>query len=214
MQQDHDFLATDDFRHVSNDTRTSIYGCKGVLLNGVRNGHETRRNRHRHLCNLPDVWYCPLLASCGCLGIFLGWIFWPWWFTMVVFHQPLWNIFIKLASSSPKFRGDFLKKYEKVAKNPVLIYRLTWGRPVSKHTFWSSDSGNTISLGVQNLATNKTYSTYCWWQPEIWRSPVDMVNISSFTGIYTSQVVQDFFHQQCHHNVSCRFAYYTWHAKC
>ena len=31
---------------------------------------------------------------------------------------------------------------------------------------------------------------------EICRSPVDMVNISLVTGFYTSQVVQDFFHQQ------------------
>jgi len=27
-------------------------------------------------------------------------------------------------------------------------------------------------------------------------APVDMVNIPFFTGFYTSQVVQDFFHQQ------------------
>ena len=31
---------------------------------------------------------------------------------------------------------------------------------------------------------------------EIRRSPVDMVNIPLFTRFYTSQVVQDFFHQQ------------------
>ena len=31
---------------------------------------------------------------------------------------------------------------------------------------------------------------------EIRRSPVDMVNILLFTGFYTSQVVQDVFHQQ------------------
>ena len=30
-------------------------------------------------------------------------------------------------------------------------------------------------------------------------APVDMVDIPSFTGFYTSQVVQDFFHQQYHH---------------
>jgi len=29
-------------------------------------------------------------------------------------------------------------------------------------------------------------------------APVDMVNISLFKGFYTSQVVQDFFHQQYH----------------
>ena len=29
-------------------------------------------------------------------------------------------------------------------------------------------------------------------------APVDMVNIAAFTGFYTSQVVQDFFHQQFH----------------
>ena len=27
-------------------------------------------------------------------------------------------------------------------------------------------------------------------------APVDMVNVPLFTGLYTSQVVQDFFHQQ------------------
>ena len=31
---------------------------------------------------------------------------------------------------------------------------------------------------------------------EIRQKPVDMVNITVFTGFYTSQVVQDFFHQQ------------------
>ena len=31
---------------------------------------------------------------------------------------------------------------------------------------------------------------------EIWRSPVDMVNIPLFTGFYTCWVVQAFFHQQ------------------
>ena len=31
-------------------------------------------------------------------------------------------------------------------------------------------------------------------------APVDMVNIPLFTGFYTSQVVQDFFHQQYHHH--------------
>ena len=29
-------------------------------------------------------------------------------------------------------------------------------------------------------------------------APVDMVNIALFTGFYTSQVVQEFFHQQYH----------------
>ena len=33
-----------------------------------------------------------------------------------------------------------------------------------------------------------------WWNT--FDAPVDMVNIPLFTGFYTSQVVQDFFHQQ------------------
>ena len=35
---------------------------------------------------------------------------------------------------------------------------------------------------------------YCWWKKSC--KPVDMVNIPLFTGFHTSQVVQDFFHQQ------------------
>ena len=36
-------------------------------------------------------------------------------------------------------------------------------------------------------------------------APVDMVNIPLFTRFYTSQVVQDFFHQQYHHTVFAGF---------
>ena len=32
-------------------------------------------------------------------------------------------------------------------------------------------------------------------------APVDVVNIPVFIGFYT--MVQDFFHQQCHHNTIC-----------
>ena len=49
---------------------------------------------------------------------------------------------------------------------------------------------------------------------EIRRSPVDMVDIMLFTRSYTSQVVQDFFHQQYHS--TCFFWSWpreeTWHA--
>ena len=40
-------------------------------------------------------------------------------------------------------------------------------------------------------------STVRWFRNPV-NSPVDMVNIPIFTGFYTSQVVQDFFHQQYH----------------
>ena len=39
------------------------------------------------------------------------------------------------------------------------------------------------------------HQQYCWWFRNS-LSPVDMANIPLFTGSYTSQVVQDFFHQQ------------------
>ena len=39
---------------------------------------------------------------------------------------------------------------------------------------------------------SKRYTTVDGWNP----APVDMVDIPLFTGVYTSQVVQDFFHQQ------------------
>ena len=40
-----------------------------------------------------------------------------------------------------------------------------------------------------------TFPWYCWWK----KSPADMVNIPIFIEFYTSQVVQDFFHQQYLH---------------
>jgi len=35
---------------------------------------------------------------------------------------------------------------------------------------------------------------YCWWKKS--GKPVDRLFVLLFTGFYTSQVVQDFFHQQ------------------
>ena len=78
----------------------------------------TRGNRHRHLCNLPDVWYCPLLASCRWRDFFgVDWL--TLMIYLVVFHRPLWKI-IKLGSSSPKFRGEHLKKIWKSCQKPSL----------------------------------------------------------------------------------------------
>ena len=46
------------------------------------------------------------------------------------------------------------------------------------------------------------HTTVDGWNP----APVDMVNLPLFSGFYTSQVVQDFFHQQYHYiyTYSCR----------
>ena len=185
---------------------------QGVLLNGVINGHK-HHSWEPAPAPLQSAW-CLILPSFGILRV-KGFL----WGGLIDLDDllggfsptPLKNLH-QIGFIFPKVSGwtsqENMKKLPKTQSWFIdSLEAGLWG----KHTFWSSDSGRTISLGLQNPATSKTSHILLMVQKSA-EKPVDMVNISSFTGFYTSQVVQDFLHQQCHHNVSCSFAYYTWHA--
>ena len=64
------------------------------------------------------------------------------------------------------------------------------------HDFSFTDNGPWSSIHQYGFI--KFYKVYACTVDRRNPAPVDMVNIPLFVGFYTSQVVQDFFHQQYH----------------
>ena len=82
----------------------------------------------------------------------------------------------------------------------MLFFRLLfWGIIFSDAFFWRdfvSKNGCKSLVFCFGISCKKIWRivSYCWWFRN--PAPVDMKHFPVFTGFYTFQVVQDFFHQQ------------------
>ena len=106
----------------------------------------------------------------------------PWTFTASIFHQTLASI-IKLFTSLAARRCCFLLFFIEAPNNGATLCHC-----------WLFIKANlaAISQGEKESKGKSLDNTVDGRNP----APVDMENIPLFTRFYTSQVVQDFFHQQ------------------
>ena len=80
-------------------------------------------------------------------------------------------------------------KHKRCSFGPDLCRAMIYG--YSQSFLWSLSESNQRDLELK-VSLMRRHDTVDGWNP----APVDMVSIPLFTGFYTSQVVQDFSHQQ------------------